>query len=71
MRNTLLKNSLTFTVGVIQSGTIEWRQMRGRIYSKFHGRKMLELSPVGLHNSITLFLCLAKTTDMVDVVSRP
>ncbi|XP_064100133.1 protein MMS22-like [Macrobrachium nipponense] len=61
---------LRIVVGVVQSGNLEWRQMRGRIYSKFHGRKMLELSPVGLHNSITLFLCLANTTDMVDVTNK-
>ncbi|XP_068231721.1 protein MMS22-like isoform X2 [Palaemon carinicauda] len=61
---------LRIVVGVVQSGNFEWRQMRGRIYSKFHSRKVSELSPMGLYNSITLFLCLANTTDMVDVTDK-
>ncbi|XP_071548075.1 protein MMS22-like [Panulirus ornatus] len=61
---------LRIVVGVVQSSPAEWRQMRGRIYSKFHGRKMSELSPTGLYNSITLFLALANTTDIVDVSNK-
>ncbi|KAK7063029.1 hypothetical protein SK128_027971 [Halocaridina rubra] len=44
--------------------------MKGRIYSKFHERKMLELSPTGLYNSATLFLTLANAVDIVDVTNK-
>lgn len=63
-----IQNSVS--VSVVKTSNLEWRQMRGRIYSKFHGRKMSELSPVGLHNATSLFLTLASTTDIVDVVGR-
>ena len=63
-------NGLCSSVGVVKNGSLEWRQMRGRIYSKFHGRKMSELTPTGLHNTVSLFLTLAaSTTDTLDVVS--
>ncbi|KAG0722311.1 Protein MMS22-like [Chionoecetes opilio] len=59
------------TLGVVKSGSPEWRQMRGRVFSKFHGRKMCELTPTGLHNTISLFLTLAATTtDSPDVISK-
>ncbi|ROT73627.1 hypothetical protein C7M84_007953 [Penaeus vannamei] len=61
---------LRIIVSVVKTSTLEWRQMRGRIYSKFHGRKMSELSPIGLHNSTSLFLTLASTTDIVDVSNK-
>ncbi|KAK8401117.1 hypothetical protein O3P69_002698 [Scylla paramamosain] len=62
---------LRIVVGVVKSGPLEWRQMRGRIYSKFHGRKMSELTPTGLHNTVSLFLTLAASaTDTLDVVNK-
>nr|XP_045584951.1 protein MMS22-like [Procambarus clarkii]XP_045584952.1 protein MMS22-like [Procambarus clarkii] len=61
---------LRIVVGVVETSSAEWRQMRGRIYSKFHGRRMTELSPMGLYNSTTLFLTLANTTDLVDVSNK-
>lgn len=65
----LFEGIIFCAVGVVKSGPVEWRQMRGRIYSKFHGRKMSELTPTGLHNTASLFLTLAATTDTLDVVS--
>ncbi|MPC22775.1 Protein MMS22-like [Portunus trituberculatus] len=45
--------------------------MRGRIFSKFHGRKMSELTPTGLYNTVSLFLTLASSaTDTLDVVNK-
>ncbi|XP_042213133.1 protein MMS22-like isoform X2 [Homarus americanus] len=61
---------LRIVVGVVETSPAEWRQVRGRIYSKFHGRKMSELSPLGLYNSSTLFLTLANTTDLVGVSNK-
>ncbi|KAG0716880.1 Protein MMS22-like [Chionoecetes opilio] len=62
---------LRIIVGVVKSGSPEWRQMRGRVFSKFHSRKMCELTPTGLHNTISLFLTLAATTtDSPDVVDQ-
>ncbi|XP_045122728.1 protein MMS22-like isoform X2 [Portunus trituberculatus] len=62
---------LRIVVGVVKSGPLEWRQMRGRIFSKFHGRKMSELTPTGLYNTVSLFLTLASSaTDTLDVVNK-
>ncbi|XP_069953800.1 protein MMS22-like isoform X2 [Cherax quadricarinatus] len=61
---------LRTVVGVVETSSAEWRQMRGRIYSKFHQRRMSELSPMGLYNCTTLFLILANTTDLVDVSNK-
>ena len=41
-----------------------------RFYTKFHARRMHELTEVGLSNFTSLFLVLAMVTDMEDVVSR-
>ncbi|KAJ8312275.1 hypothetical protein KUTeg_009648 [Tegillarca granosa] len=46
----------------------EWKQMKGRIYSKFHQRRMQELTETGLHNFTCLFICLAITADLEDVI---
>lgn len=42
----------------------------GRIYSKFHQRKMQELTEVGLQNFFTLFLLLATLAETEDVTTR-
>ncbi|KAJ8290906.1 hypothetical protein GJAV_G00019050 [Gymnothorax javanicus] len=47
-----------------------WRQMKGRIYSKFHQRRMKELSEGGLSNFLLLFLVLARAGDLEDVAAR-
>uniref|UniRef100_A0A8C4RP59 Protein MMS22-like n=1 Tax=Erpetoichthys calabaricus TaxID=27687 RepID=A0A8C4RP59_ERPCA len=52
------------------NGTHPWKQIKGRIYSKFHQRKMQELSETGLMHFICLFLLLARTAEVEDVVSR-
>lgn len=70
MKALIMSGVMYPTVGVVKSGPMEWRQLRGRIYSKFHGRKMSELTPTGLHNTVSLFLTLAASgTDTLDVVS--
>lgn len=40
-----------------------------RIFSKFHVRRMQELTDTGLHNFFCLFLSLAITADTEDIVS--
>ncbi|XP_067839942.1 protein MMS22-like [Heptranchias perlo] len=62
--------ALQVTKGKETSGTHPWKQLKGRIYSKFHQRKMQELSELGLQNFVSLFLVLAAVTEMEDVVSR-
>ncbi|NXU86074.1 MMS22 protein, partial [Xiphorhynchus elegans] len=52
------------------SGVHPWKQIKGRIYSKFHRRRMQELTEVGLQNFFNLFLMLAIVAETEDVVSR-
>ncbi|NWR33307.1 MMS22 protein, partial [Tachuris rubrigastra] len=52
------------------SGTHPWKQIKGRIYSKFHRRRMQELTEVGLQNFFNLFLMLAIVAETEDIVSR-
>uniref|UniRef100_A0A8B9LST2 Protein MMS22-like n=1 Tax=Astyanax mexicanus TaxID=7994 RepID=A0A8B9LST2_ASTMX len=47
-----------------------WRQIKGRIYSKFHARRMAELSDSGLHHFLLLFLVLARCGDLEDAAGR-
>ncbi|XP_030054263.1 protein MMS22-like [Microcaecilia unicolor] len=56
--------------GKESSGTHPWKQIKGRIYSKFHQRRMQELSVVGLQNFFSLFLMLASLTEPEDITSR-
>ncbi|XP_069830285.1 protein MMS22-like [Dendropsophus ebraccatus] len=51
-------------------GAHPWKQIKGRIYSKFHQRKMQELTEVGLQNFFTLFLLLATLAETEDVTNR-
>ncbi|KAM5164087.1 protein MMS22-like [Mantella aurantiaca] len=52
------------------SGIHPWKQIKGRIYSKFHQKKMQELQEVGMQNFFTLFLLLATLAETEDVTSR-
>lgn len=52
------------------SQSSEWKQMKGRIFSKFHVRRMQELTDTGLHNFFSLFLSLAITADTEEIISR-
>ncbi|KAM7292757.1 protein MMS22-like [Ixodes scapularis] len=47
-----------------------WRQLRGRIYSKFHTKKMQELTEMGLQNCSLLFLVLALSVEVEEVVKK-
>ncbi|XP_041418948.1 protein MMS22-like isoform X2 [Xenopus laevis] len=51
-------------------GTHPWKQIKGRIYSKFHQKKMQELTEVGLQNFFILFLLLGIVADTEDIASR-
>ncbi|XP_038617173.1 protein MMS22-like isoform X1 [Tachyglossus aculeatus] len=52
------------------SGIHPWKQIKGRIYSKFHRKRMEELTEVGLQNFFSLFLVLASVAEIEDVASR-
>ncbi|XP_039246738.1 protein MMS22-like isoform X2 [Pipra filicauda] len=52
------------------SGMHPWKQIKGRIYSKFHRKRMQELTEVGLQNFFSLFLMLAIVVETEDIVSR-
>ncbi|XP_060046735.1 protein MMS22-like isoform X2 [Erinaceus europaeus] len=52
------------------NGPHPWKQVKGRIYSKFHQKRMEELTEVGLQNFFQLFLLLAAVADVEDVASR-
>ncbi|XP_060676817.1 protein MMS22-like [Hemiscyllium ocellatum] len=62
--------ALQISKGVETSGVHPWKQLKGRIYSKFHQRKMQELTELGLQNFFSLFLVLAAVAGIEDVVSR-
>ncbi|KAM6355241.1 protein MMS22-like [Podargus strigoides] len=53
-----------------KSGMHPWKQIKGRIYSKFHRRRMQDLTEVGLQNFFNLFLMLAIVAETEDIVSR-
>ncbi|ESO93233.1 hypothetical protein LOTGIDRAFT_232683 [Lottia gigantea] len=48
----------------------EWRQMKGRFYSKFHQRRLQELSETGLENFTSLFITLSITVELEDVAGK-
>uniref|UniRef100_A0A8D0HB23 Protein MMS22-like n=1 Tax=Sphenodon punctatus TaxID=8508 RepID=A0A8D0HB23_SPHPU len=52
------------------NGLHPWKQIKGRIYYKFHRRRMQELTEVGLQNFLNLFLVLAAVAETEDVASR-
>ncbi|XP_015985671.2 protein MMS22-like isoform X2 [Rousettus aegyptiacus] len=52
------------------NGTHPWKQVKGRIYSKFHQKRMEELTEVGLQNFFNLFLLLAAVAEVEDVASH-
>ncbi|XP_078699983.1 protein MMS22-like [Branchiostoma floridae x Branchiostoma belcheri] len=55
----------------VASGELQgWKQIKGRFYSKFHQRRMQELTAIGLSNFITLFLTLALVADVNDVAGK-
>jgi hypothetical protein len=46
-----------------------WQHMKGRIYSKFSPNKLLALTELGLYHFVSLFLTLALSVDLQEVVS--
>ncbi|XP_064342898.1 protein MMS22-like isoform X2 [Camelus dromedarius] len=52
------------------NGSHLWKQVKGRIYSKFHQKRMEELTEVGLQNFFKLFLLLAAVAEVEDVASH-
>uniref|UniRef100_A0A2K6EWI5 Protein MMS22-like n=1 Tax=Propithecus coquereli TaxID=379532 RepID=A0A2K6EWI5_PROCO len=52
------------------TGPHPWKQVKGRIYSKFHQKRMEELTEVGLQNFFNLFLLLAAVVEVEDVASH-
>ncbi|XP_077159847.1 protein MMS22-like isoform X2 [Paroedura picta] len=52
------------------NGVHPWKQIKGRIYSKFHQKRMRELTEAGLQNFFHLFLVLAAMAETEDVASR-
>lgn len=52
------------------NGPHPWKQVKGRIYSKFHQKRMEELTEVGLQNFFNLFLLLAAVAEIEDVASH-
>uniref|UniRef100_A0A0P6JB16 Protein MMS22-like n=2 Tax=Heterocephalus glaber TaxID=10181 RepID=A0A0P6JB16_HETGA len=52
------------------SGPHPWKQVKGRIYSKFHQKRMEELTEVGLQNFFSLFLLLTAVAEAEDVASH-
>ncbi|NXC41671.1 MMS22 protein, partial [Penelope pileata] len=52
------------------NGVHPWKQIKGRIYSKFHRKRMQELTEVGLQNFFNLFLMLAIVAETEDIASR-
>ncbi|KAG5271208.1 hypothetical protein AALO_G00177120 [Alosa alosa] len=61
---------LALHLGQENAGGAPWRQIKGRIYSKFHQRRMAELSELGLMNFLLLFLVLARSVELEDASGR-
>uniref|UniRef100_A0A3P9JHV2 Protein MMS22-like n=1 Tax=Oryzias latipes TaxID=8090 RepID=A0A3P9JHV2_ORYLA len=61
---------LALCLGQDGVGGVPQRQIKGRIYSKFSSKKMLELSEAGLMNFLLLFLVVARQVELEDVASR-
>ncbi|PVD27882.1 hypothetical protein C0Q70_10457 [Pomacea canaliculata] len=55
---------------LLKSSEAEWRQIKGRFYSKFHQRRMQDLTETGLHNLTCLFLVLALCVDPEEVALK-
>ncbi|XP_062953956.1 protein MMS22-like isoform X2 [Cynocephalus volans] len=77
----LYKSSSSYTIflcilakvvkkAVKNNGPHPWKQVKGRIYSKFHQKRMEELTEVGLQNFFNLFLLLAAVAEVEDVASH-
>lgn len=47
-----------------------WKQLRGRIYSKLSASKMIALSETGLYHFVSMFLTMAVSADVMEVVSH-
>nr|XP_037280903.1 protein MMS22-like [Rhipicephalus microplus] len=50
--------------------TSTWRSLRGRICSRFHAKRVEELSELGLQNCSLLFLVLSLSVDLDEPVDR-
>ncbi|KAL1430364.1 hypothetical protein MTO96_015072 [Rhipicephalus appendiculatus] len=50
--------------------TSTWKSLRGRICSRFHARRVEELTELGLQNCSLLFLVLALSVDLEEPVDR-
>ncbi|XP_030883799.1 protein MMS22-like [Leptonychotes weddellii] len=79
--NDLYKSSSSYTIflcilakvvkkAMKNNGPHPWKQIKGRIYSKFHQKRMEELTEVGLQNFFNLFLLLAAVAEVEDVASH-
>ncbi|KAJ6660228.1 hypothetical protein lerEdw1_017928 [Lerista edwardsae] len=55
---------------VSTNGIHPWKQIKGRIYSKVHQKRMRELTEMGLQKFFNLFLVLAAIAETEDVASR-
>eukprot|EP00057_Strongylocentrotus_purpuratus_P027877 XP_011682351.1 PREDICTED: protein MMS22-like [Strongylocentrotus purpuratus] len=52
------------------NNTQAWKQLQGRLYSKFHSRTMQELGDIGLQHFFDLFLTLALLVDLSSLTIR-
>uniref|UniRef100_A0A8C9M747 Protein MMS22-like n=1 Tax=Panthera tigris altaica TaxID=74533 RepID=A0A8C9M747_PANTA len=79
--NGLYKSSSSYTIflcilakvvkkAMKNNGPHPWKQVKGRIYSKFHQKRMEELTEVGLQNFFILFLLLAAVAEVEDVAGH-
>ncbi|XP_076337823.1 protein MMS22-like isoform X3 [Tachypleus tridentatus] len=59
-----LQRSMTF-----ESESV-WKQIKGRVYTKFYPKKLLGLTEIGLQNCFSLFLTLACAADLDDVSKK-
>ncbi|XP_003467484.1 protein MMS22-like [Cavia porcellus] len=62
--------AMTVKKAMKNNGSHPWKQVKGRIYSKFHQKRMEELTAIGLQNFFSLFLLLAAVAEVEDVASH-
>ena len=48
----------------------DWKFMKGRIYSKFHSKRMSQLTPLGLYHTVQLFLSISLVCDEQSVCTK-
>ena len=70
MSNTSFQGFLRLVCIMLSIKPETWKQLKGRFYSKFHKRRLLEFTETGINNFTLLFGALITETNTDDVISK-